>query len=226
MERGRELRPKVLKLLRSKNLEFCLRELLKLPLKKVINTLISLFYINDQEIRWRSITAIGMAVSYLAEKDMESARIIMRRFMWSLNDESGGIGWGVPEAMGEVMACNENLAKEYSHILVSYLCKDCNFLEFELLQCGVIWGIGRLAQVRPYLVKNAVFYLLPYLESDNAVLRGLSVWTLGFLGDDHICLKLESLFNDKDEVELYIDRKLKNYCIGDLARKTVAIIKN
>lgn len=25
---------------------------------------------------------------------MDSARIVMRRLMWSLNDESGGIGWG------------------------------------------------------------------------------------------------------------------------------------
>jgi len=40
----------------------------------------------------------------------------MRRLMWNLNDESGGIGWGNPEAMGEILACHEALANEYAPI--------------------------------------------------------------------------------------------------------------
>jgi len=58
---------------------------------------------------------------------MESARVIMRRLMWSLNDESGGIGWGAPEAMGEIMARHEQLTKEYSAILGSYIREDGKF---------------------------------------------------------------------------------------------------
>jgi hypothetical protein len=46
---------------------------------------------------------MGEVMAHLADKDMESARVIMRRLMWSLNDESGGIGWGAPEAMGEIV---------------------------------------------------------------------------------------------------------------------------
>jgi len=47
-----------------------------------------------------------MVISNLTEKEMESARVIMRRLMWSLNDESGDIGWGAPEAMAEIIACH------------------------------------------------------------------------------------------------------------------------
>jgi len=36
--------------------------------------------------------------------------------MWSLNDESGGIGWGAPEAMGAIMARHTGLADEYANI--------------------------------------------------------------------------------------------------------------
>eukprot|EP00362_Geleiidae_sp_MMETSP1317_P000447 CAMPEP_0201284794 /NCGR_PEP_ID=MMETSP1317-20130820/84991_1 /ASSEMBLY_ACC=CAM_ASM_000770 /TAXON_ID=187299 /ORGANISM="Undescribed Undescribed, Strain Undescribed" /LENGTH=71 /DNA_ID=CAMNT_0047606373 /DNA_START=1077 /DNA_END=1289 /DNA_ORIENTATION=- len=71
---------------------------------------------------------------------MEEARIVMRRMLWSMNDESGGIGWGVPEAMAEVMTCNKGLAEEYIHMLISYmredgeeLFQDGNFLEHESL---------------------------------------------------------------------------------------------
>ena len=63
---------------------------------------------------------MGQVVSNLADTDMESARVIMRRLIWNLNDESGGIGWGSPEAMGDIMACHERLAGEYHRLLVSY----------------------------------------------------------------------------------------------------------
>ena len=45
-------------------------------------------------IKWHAVSALGAIVAALAEKEMESARIIMRRLMWSLNDESGSIGSG------------------------------------------------------------------------------------------------------------------------------------
>ena len=61
---------------------------------------------------------MGALVFSLAEQDMESARVVMRRLMWNLNDESGGIGWGSPEAMGEIMARHSGLAEEYSKISV------------------------------------------------------------------------------------------------------------
>ena len=104
---------------------------------------------------------MGVYVSGLAENDLEAARNWMRRFMWQLNEESGGIGWGVAEVMGEVMARHEGLAREFARILLSYLDENGNYLEFEPLQKGVLWGIGRLAQVRPEVLKScsAIHYV-------------------------------------------------------------------
>ncbi len=42
----------------------------------------------------------------------------MHRLMWSLNDESGSIGWGVPEAVAEIMANHDGAAEKYAYILV------------------------------------------------------------------------------------------------------------
>ncbi|NIR18057.1 MAG: HEAT repeat domain-containing protein, partial [Desulfobacterales bacterium] len=77
-------------------------------------------YNEDQDVRWSAVKAMGRVVAKMADEDMESARVIMRRLMWNLNDESGGIGWGSPEAMAEILTCHDGLAKEYAHILISY----------------------------------------------------------------------------------------------------------
>jgi hypothetical protein len=72
--------------------------------------------------------------------------------MWSLNDESGGIGWGAPEAMGEAMAKHPRIAEEYGSILCSYIIPSDgpdNYLEYTPLRQGAYWGLARLAQTKP-----------------------------------------------------------------------------
>lgn len=103
---------------------------------KIINPLLGSLFQTDEPARWRAVRAVGITVSAIARTDLEPAREIMRRLIWSLNDESGGIGWGAPEAMGEIMAENENLAREYHRILVSYIDEKGNPLENGLLDAG------------------------------------------------------------------------------------------
>jgi len=147
--------------------------------------------------------------------------VIMRRLMWQLNDESGGIGWGCPEAMGEIIACHEGLAREYARALVSYIREDGNFLEHEPLQEGSLWGICRVAQVRPKLIRDAVPHLLSFLEARDATLRGLAVWALGLLGAREARSLMERLANDGDRIAIYRDRKIKIYQVKDLAKEAL-----
>ena len=134
-------------LLLQEDFEKGLSQIGDLPARKVINPLFSFLCSLDELLKWRAVTAMGEVVTRLAEEDMESARVVMRRYMWHLNDESGGIGWGCPESMGEVMARNENLATEFWCILISYIRPDGNFLEHEVLQRGVLWGVGRFRRL-------------------------------------------------------------------------------
>jgi hypothetical protein len=205
---GRVFKQIVLELLKSADFEHALKELCRLPARKVINPLFSFLYNSDEQIRWRAVTAMGAVVANLADKEMEEGRVIMRRLMWNLNDESGGIGWGSPEAMGEILACHEGLAKEYANILMSYTMEEGNYLEHEILQRGLLWGIGRLSQVRPELVKDAATYLIPYLKSPDDTVRGLAAWTLGLLRAEEARLDLEQLTKDEAEVQMYMDRRL------------------
>ena len=99
---NRQLKKKILKLLGSNDLEKSLDEICQLPARQAVNPLFSFFYSTNELFKWRAISAMGAVVSGLADQDMESARVVMRRLTWNLNDESGGIGWGSPEALGAV----------------------------------------------------------------------------------------------------------------------------
>lgn len=213
----------VMDLLRSGDVDRVVAELGQLPGRGFLNPLRSALC-SDESARWNAITALGILTASLADRNLESARVVMRTLMWNLTEESGGIAWGVPESMAEIMACHEGLAREFASILVSYTREDGNFLEYEPLQRGAVWGIGRLAQARPELLRShlAGLHLLPYLESADAEVRGLAAWALGLLGTGEAADQLEALREDPTEVRIFLDRKLVDKRIGDLVNDALA----
>ena len=217
---------RITKLLESPDIEAVIQELRQLPVSRVINPLIGALCSNNETVRWHAITALGPIMADLADKDMEAARVVMRRFMWSLNDESGGIGWGAPEAMGEIMAGHDKLADEYGHMLVAYMREDGFYLELPQLQQGLMWGLARLTMAKPDLLKakNVVAYLLPYLDSHDSTVRGLAAWTLGLLHAGEAVSYLERLANDPAQVTIFLNRTFVPETVGSLAHNALANI--
>ena len=214
---SRKLKKKILELLGSDDFGNSLQKICQLPARQAVNPLFSFFYNTNELIRWRAVTAMGALVFSLADQDMESARVVMRRLMWNLNDESGGIGWGSPEAMGEIMARHSRLAEEYSKILISYVDEDGNFIEHEVLQRGVLWGMGRLAYARPGLVEHAAPFLLPFMESEDKIHRGLAAWAAGALNTVLTKPLLRNLAVDNSKINIFVDMHLVEYTVGQLA---------
>ena len=217
--RQRALKKTILTLLDSGDLDGILALQDIYPGHKLVNPLISCLCNTDETVKWLAVSALGQIVAGIAAADMESARVIMRRFMWMLNDESGGIGWGVPEAMAEVMACHAGLAAEYAHILVANMREEGNFLELPMLQRGLMWGLGRLAAVRPELMKekNAGEYLGQYLESADPQVRGRAIWAMIQLGAIKPA-RLSKLVDDSNQVTIYQDLHLHSFTVGELAK--------
>jgi HEAT repeat protein len=218
---NRELKKKVLKLLSDDDFEKSLENICHFPAKRVVNPLFSFFYNTDELIRWRAITAMGAVVSRLADQDLESAQVIMRRLMWNLNDESGGIGWGSPEAMGEIMARHSRLAEEFCCILISYIDENCNYIEHEILQRGVLWGLGRLAHARSELVIHAGPFLLPYLQSEDPIHRGLAAWAAGAIDTELAKSLLQNLTSDNTTITVFIDMRLVERQVSQLAMEAL-----
>lgn len=195
-----------------------------LPARQVVNPLFSFVCSTDPTVRWRAVTVIGVVMTTLAAADMDAARVVMRRMIWQLNDESGGIGWGIPEAMGETMARHKGLAEEYAHMLRSYIQEEGNFLEHVPLQRGVLWGLGRLARARPSLVEKATPDIERFLSADDAQLRGLAAWILGLVGAQGARPRLENLTADGAEVLLYLDWREESCTVSELAGQALAAL--
>jgi HEAT repeat protein len=190
----------------------------------MVRPLFSFLCSAEIDLKWHAAELLGAIVAEMAEEDMEPAREIMRRLMWSLNDESGGIGWGAPEAMAEVMARHEGLAREFAPILVSYIREDANFIRHEPLQRGVVWGIGRLAKEHPALLRaaGATDALLARLNSQDDEVRGLAAWALGFLAVREARPKLRERLKDEGRFTLYAEGKQIPMRVGQTAREALA----
>ncbi|MGD9080715.1 MAG: hypothetical protein PVG96_15310, partial [Desulfobacterales bacterium] len=81
---SRQLKKKIQQLLLQENLESGLAEIGRMPARRAINPLFSFLCSLDELLKWRAVTAMGVIVDRLADADMESARVIMRRYMWQL----------------------------------------------------------------------------------------------------------------------------------------------
>ena len=219
-----DLKKRVQRLLAEKNLNDIFLELSGYREEDLINPLFSSLCNSNEIVRWHAVSAFGIVVSQLAKRNLESARVIMRRFLWSLNDESGGIGWGAPEAMAEIMANHPVLADEYLHMLVSYiqedgdeLYQDGNFIELPMLQRGILWGLGRLAEsYRERLIEAGVAReLAKYLKSPDMIVFGLALWCYFQLrimppgiSKEMICMS--------DDIPIYQDGVLRAMQLSDL----------
>ena len=155
----RSFKKEVLEFLEQNDFENNLKKIHKFEARKLVNALFPFLCSTDKKLKERTITAMGEVVSKIAKDDVDFARTIMRRLMLSLTEESGGIGWGAPEAMGEIMARSKKLAEEYHKILISYTLGGGNELDFEDLQKDVIAGLKRLSRARPELVKEVEHFL-------------------------------------------------------------------
>lgn len=213
----RQLKKEALRLLQLEDLKAGLDALSNYPARRIVNPLFGLLYHGDPLVRWHAVSAMGEVVSRLADRQIESARIIMRRFMWNLNDESGGIGWGSPESMGEIMARHRRLADEFGCILASYADPCGNYLEHPILQRGVLWAWGRLGRKRPGMLQPAAGLLRPYLTSHDPYLQGLAAWAVAPLRSENLEPHLQALTRSDASIVLYIDDELQTKTVGQLA---------
>lgn len=214
-------------MLAADDLEAALAELGRMDPGLAVRLVTARLASHDEMEKWRAVEALGVLVRDLAARDLEKAREVMRRLCWSLNEESGAIGWGAPEALGEIMARTPALAEEFANLLISYVWRDCNYLEFTPLQHGAVWGLGRLAMAQPELLRRrgAAEHLLPHLTGEDDRLRGLAAWALGVLGmgqGGEAARTLSGLADDPAPVRLYLDGRLESSTVGALARRALS----
>lgn len=229
MGQYRKIKPQVRAVLAASDRLDRLDELDSIPVRRLTGPLFSLLLDKDQLVGWRAVTAFGRMVARAAGDSLEEGKVLMRMCMWRLNEESGNLGWGVPECMGEAMARHEGLAEEFHSILASYVDdrkgRDGNFLDHPLLRRGVYWGLGRLAEERPGLAAKGRPSMIRALGEQDAVNRASAAWGLVSLlkadaageREDEIRVALAGLEDDREPVTLYLDNRLVETSPADMA---------
>nr|NJM03524.1 hypothetical protein [Desulfobacula sp.] len=218
---GRKTKLKVGAILKEKDRATAFEKLDQIPDGQLAGHLFSYFYNTDELIKFRSASAMGRLVSRMAKQNMEKARIVLRRIMWNLNDESGGIGWGSAEAMGEILSRSPELALEFKSILFSYLDPGGNFIEHERLQQGVLWGIGTYLDAHPRdLNEKTRAMLYCYLHSVDSVKRAYAFRALSNAGSFRSCPAAGHIRTDQGLVDLFNGWDFSRICVSDLAKSS------
>ncbi len=219
---GRKTKKKVGRILLGDSKTAALNQLEQIPDEQLVGHLFSHFYHKDELVKFRSISAMGTLGARMAQNKIEKARILMRRIMWNLNDESGGIGWGSPEAMGEILSQCPELALEFKSILFSYLDPDQNFIEHEMLQRGVLWGIGSFLDGTAHDLPDKTQGLLSaHLHSQDPVKRAWAVRALVNAGSFDCSLVPESILSDETPIAMFDRWHFIETSIADLALSCV-----
>jgi len=193
--------------------------------KKRLKPLFSALLAKESRLRWHAVTALGAAGAELAAREPEAARDFWRSLMWRLNEESGAIGWGIPEVMGEILARAPTLAGDYARILIAYV-RDLPgaataYLDHPLLRRGVWWAIARLAAARPDLARESLDVLPAALAASDPATRGLACLTLARLGPPiapALAARLADLAGDAATFELYREERVAEVSVAVLAQ--------
>jgi hypothetical protein len=175
---------------------------------------------SDPRQKWRAVFAMGVvAGSGGFPTDKITERI--SRFLWALNDESGDVPFGIPEALGEILAVRPELRSRYIAILVSFLVQE-ELVQTGPILAGAIWALGRAGVPDREERERTQPGLSAALAADDPYVRGVALWAAARLG---LAVSLDGeirdLVGDGDTVCLLIDGAIEEMRIGDLARQVL-----
>lgn len=185
--------------------------------RRVLSLLLGLTYSLDETVAWRAVEGLGMAAAAVADRDPQFVYGILRRLLWSLNDESGGIGWKSPQALGAIVAARPDLFREFIPLILTLF-----ELEEDTFLPGTLWAVGRIASQDPALVQGAALSVLACLEHPDPTTRGHACWCAGRMGLASACPRLASLAGDPAEVPFFAQGILQERTVGALAREALA----
>ncbi|HMK43899.1 MAG TPA: hypothetical protein VK445_07150, partial [Dissulfurispiraceae bacterium] len=167
--------------------------------KNVLKYLIAASYDKEDVRTWRAIEAMGQAAHH-AKVDV--IRETTRKLLWSMTDESGGIGWSAPEMLGEIVRANP---KEYGDLIpLIWSCRD-----EDLFRPGAIWGLYRASQTTPGAVSAVVQDIDEVIADPNPAVRGYG-YLLAIQIKHRQLKELEALIAaDPAEIQLFDEGDLK-----------------
>lgn len=142
--------------------------------RKVLSLLIRMAYDKETLVGWRAIKAVGRIARALVKTDNEFLHITIRKLLWSLSDESGGIGWAAPELLGEIVSADP---EGFADIIP--LITEVYDIEEQTFRPGVVYALARIAEVSPEPVTKYQKVIIKSLADENPLLK---IYALDLVG--------------------------------------------
>ncbi len=185
------------------------------------------FLLKEPTCMHRSAVALGATCALLAERDRERARNVVRRYMWHLSEESGNIGWGIPEAFAETLAASPILASEFGRILVTYIIdlgREDNYCDNDMLRRSCYWACGRYAAASPLATTTWGKWLARGLVDNDIICRGMAAWALSYFPFDPAWREhIEALLDRPEECLLFDGDNVYIQTVGELAKALLPV---
>lgn len=181
---------------------------------RTMRILISLTYDKKKVLAWRAIEGIGILSKAVSVEEPQEVRNLVGRLLWMIRDESGGIGWSSPEMLGEIVRNNPELCSDIAPIIIS-------FHEEEPLLPGILWAAARIGEVNRELMLSSLEYILPFIDHNTALVRGLAVWAAGMIGCKDLHARTDKLISDDSRFVIYNSGTLKKTTVGNLASEAL-----
>ena len=140
-------------------------------------------YSADADTKWRAVRALG---ALAADPDLLSDEKLteqLRRYMWSMNDESGAVPFGVPEAIGEILARRPSLQPAFLPLVCSMTHEE-DVIQTGAIERGVLWAIGRIGGAALACDPDLLRILRAAEEHPDPETRRVAAWALGRLAGD------------------------------------------
>ena len=184
----------------------------------VLGALVPLTYEADEELAWRAVEAMGATAARVAERNPAAALEHLRRLLWLLSEESGGICWRAPESMAEIVRRQPEAFADYIPIIV-HLLVELAEEDLAHFRPGVLWAIGRLGPLASDEVAAVLPAVRTALAHPDPQVRGMAVWALVECGQSDVVTAIEPLSLDSGPVDLFEQGRLVRTTVGALAAR-------
>ena len=176
----------------------------------VVTILLQFLFEPESVLHWRATEALGA----IAKTQPKRIKDIIPRLLWSLNEDSASFGWGAAAVLGEIGRNNYAIVADIIEMLIQ-------FLEEDFTREGMLWGLGRLGQAQPEVVREAAPRILACLSDANPQVRAYAAWCLGIIGEAQAVGELTRLQSDAHPISLYDAGNLRSMPVGQVAQEAL-----
>ncbi|HXY53429.1 MAG TPA: hypothetical protein VEM40_02020 [Nitrospirota bacterium] len=195
--------------------------------RRSLSILVRISYDKETLAAWRAIKAVGLAAKEIIKTDDGFLREAVRKLLWSLSDESGGIGWSAPELLGEIVSADP---KRFSDIIP--LIAQVYEIEEEVFRPGVVYALARIAEADPEQIAVYQEIVVKSLADKNPLLNlyGLqlverlwqpaireNLWNPEYIG--MVMNLIEKITTYKEVEWIYKNEGFISCQVGDMAKK-------